>query len=162
VIIRDAKIDDLPRLLEIYNQAVRNSAATFDLEEPTLEQRREWFSHYGGNYPLLVAEIDGVPVGYCCLSRFRDKPAYSKTVESSVYVDEAYHGRGIGTALMKEILQRAADIGYHVVVAGITGGNDASVRLHVALGFQYIGCFKEVGFKFDKWQDVHFYQRFLS
>ncbi|WAH35280.1 GNAT family N-acetyltransferase [Alicyclobacillus dauci] len=162
MVVRDAVIEDLPYLLEIYNQAVRNSAATFDLEESSLEQRKVWFSHYSDSHPLIVCEVDGVVAGYASLSRFRDKAAYDKTVESSVYVDEAFHGQGIGKTLMREILQRAREIGHHVVIAGITGGNEASIKLHVSLGFEYIGCFKEVGFKFGRWQDVHFYQLLLS
>lgn len=160
--IREAELDDLPRLLEIYNFSVKTSAATFDLEEQTLEQRTEWFSHYGGKYPLIVAIIDDVVVGYCSLSRFRSKPAYEKSVESSVYIDESFHGQGIGKRLMHEILHRAREIGYHTVIAGITGGNEASVKLHVGLGFQLVGCFKEVGFKFGQWQEVHFYQLLLD
>jgi L-amino acid N-acyltransferase len=160
--IRNAELADLPRLLEIYNYSVRTSAATFDLEEQTFSQRAEWFSHYGEKHPLLVALVDGVVAGYSSLSRFRTKPAYDKTVESSVYVDRAYHGQGIGKKLMVEILQRATELGHHTVIAGITGGNEASVRLHISLGFQFIGCFREVGFKFGEWQDVHFYQLFLD
>jgi L-amino acid N-acyltransferase len=160
--IRDAELDDLPKLLEIYNFSVRTSAATFDLEEQTLEQRTEWFSHYGGKYPLIVAIIDDVVVGYSSLSRFRSKPAYEKSVESSVYVDESFYGQGIGKRLMHEILHRARQIGYHTVIAGITGGNEASVRLHMGLGFQFVGCFKEVGYKFGQWQEVHFYQLLID
>src|SRR5579875_803805 len=117
--IRDAHIDDLPRTLTIYNQSVVKSTATFDLEEKTLEERQEWFSHHGGAHPLIVAELDGEVVGYSCLSRFRDKPAYAKTVESSVYIDERHTGKGIGKLLMKEILKRAVELGHHVVIAEI-------------------------------------------
>ena len=160
--IRDANVADLPTLLAIYNHSVRLSTATFDLVDQTIEERREWFSHYGGKHPLIVDEIDGQVAGYCSLSRYRHKPAYDHTVESSVYVDERFQRRGIGGALMQEVLRRASDLRHHVVVAGITGGNDASVRLHLNLGFQYVGCFREVGFKFGQWQDVHFYQLILA
>lgn len=159
--IRSAQVSDLPKLLEIYNEAVRNTTATFDLEEQTLEQRRAWYSHYSKSHPLLVAEHLNEVVGYSCLSRYRAKPAYDHTVESSVYIGASHWGKGIGTALMQHLLQKASELGHHVVVAGITDGNDASVRLHERLGFQYVGCFREVGFKFGAWQDVHFYQCFL-
>ncbi|MHB8566348.1 MAG: GNAT family N-acetyltransferase [Nitrososphaerales archaeon] len=160
--IRNATIDDLPKLLDIYNYVVKTSAATFDIEAQTLEQKKLWFYDHGGGYPLIVGELDGSVIGYCSLSHFRDKPAYSKTVESSIYVDNMHQGRGFGKVLMTEILRRASDLGYHVVIAGIVGDNEMSVRLHLALGFQYIGCFKEVGYKFNKWQDVMFYQLSLS
>jgi len=110
---------------------------------------------------LIVGEINGDVVGYCSLSRFRDKPAYAKTVESSVYVASEFQGRGIGTLLMREIIRRAMELGYHTIIAGIAAGNESSVKLHTSLGFQYIGSFKEVGFKFGKWQDVLFYQLHL-
>lgn len=135
--------------------------ATFDLDEFTLDERREWFSHYGGHYPLIVAEQDGVIAGYASLSRYREKAAYDRTVESSVYVHPKFHGQGIGKALMVDILERAKTCGHHVVIAGITSGNEASVRLHEGLGFQFVGRFREVGHKFGQWQDVDFYQLIL-
>lgn len=160
-IIRPAVIEDLPSLLEIYNHAVRTTVATFDLAEFTLDQRRAWFSHYGGKYPLIVAERAGRIVGYASLSRYREKAAYDRTVESSVYIHPDFQGQGVGKALMVDILAQAVSLGHHVVIAGITGGNDASVRLHVGLGFELVGAFREVGWKFDQWQDVHFYQLIL-
>ncbi len=162
MIIRDSTVLDLPDLTQIYNLAVLSSTATFDIEPQTLEQRSEWFSHYDDKYPLIVAEITERVIGYCSLSRYRTKPAYDRTVESSVYVDPLFHGRGIGKELMREVLRRASEIGYHVVIAGITEGNDASVRLHTSLGFQHVGRLREVGRKFDQWQDVNFYELVLT
>ncbi|MFC7749562.1 GNAT family N-acetyltransferase [Paenibacillus thermoaerophilus] len=161
MLIRDAVPADLPALLDIYNDAIRKLTATFDLEEQTLEQRTEWFRHYGGRYPLIVADIGGTVAGYACLSKFRDKPAYDRTVELSVYIGEAYRGRGVGNALVKEILARAAEHRHHVVVSGITAGNEASIRMHEKFGFELCGRFREVGFKFGEWQDVLFYQLVL-
>lgn len=162
MLIRDATIADLPRIVEIYNQAVRTSAATFDLQVTTIESRQAWFSHYGGLYPLIVAEDAGAVIGYCSLSKFRDKEAYQRTVESSVYIDQAHTGKRLGKALMDEILKRAKQCKHHVVIAGITGGNEISVKLHTALGFTFVGCFREVGYKFNQWQDVHFYQLIIE
>lgn len=162
MLIRNAVVTDLPCIVDIYNQSVQSSAATLDLEETTVESRQEWFSHYGGRYPLIVAEEDGIVIGYCSLSKFRDKEGYHRTVESSVYLHEAHMGKGLGRALMTEMLNRAKDLHHHVVVAGITGGNEVSVRLHTALGFTFVGCFREVGDKFNQWQDVHFYQRIID
>lgn len=161
IIVRDARVEDLPAMLDIYNWAVVNSTATFDLEVQTLEQRMEWFKKYGGRYPLIVAEEDGQVMGYSCLSRFREKEAYARTVESSVYIGKDFWGKGVGKLLMNEILKRAAELGHHAVIAGITTGNDASVKLHVQLGFEPIGRFKEVGHKFGEWQDVTFYELIL-
>lgn len=160
--IRDAVLSDLPMMLEIYNHAVRNLVATFDLEELSLGQREVWFHKHGGKYPLIVAESAGIVAGYSCLSSFREKPAYGKTTEFSVYIAEGQRGKGVGTALMAEILARAAQLEYHTVISGIVGGNEASVKLHEKFGFSCIGRFQEVGFKFGEWQDVHFYQLMLE
>lgn len=161
LMIRDATQEDLPSILHIYNEAIRTLAATFDLEEQTIEQRAVWFAKYGGKYPLIVAEQDGEVAGYCCLSSFREKPAYNKTVELSIYISAKRRGNGIGNALMGAILQRARLLGYHTVIGGITAGNEASVRLHEKYGFTKVGHFREVGFKFGEWQDVCFYQLIL-
>lgn len=162
IYVREGHIDDLPDLLSIYNQAVVETSATFDLEPQTLEQRREWFARYGGDHPLLVAEDERGVLGYATLSQFRPKPAYGNTVESSVYVDERCRGQGVGMALMQELLRRAAALGYHCVLAGVVAGNEGSVRLHRKLGFQHVGCLREVGFKFGRWHDVHWYELFLN
>lgn len=159
--IREASIEDVPAMLAIYNEAVLNQTSTFDLVEQTIEQRQKWFLKYGGRFPLIVAEMNGQVVGYCSLSPFRDKEAYERTVEISVYIDKEQRGNGIGRALMTEIIKLAKEIGHHTIIAGITAGNDVSVKIHEKFGFEYIGCFKEVGYKFDKWQDVLFYQKML-
>jgi len=159
--IREATRGDLPALLEIYNDAVLRSPATFDLEPQSFAQRESWFSEHGPLYPLVVAESEGRVLGYASLSGFRDKPGYSKSVEDSVYVSRDFQGKGVGKALMKELLARAVKLGYHTVVAGIVPPNEASVRLHEGFGFLYVGNFREVGFKFSRWQDVAFYQLFL-
>lgn len=90
--IREAEVEDLPEMLAIYNYAIKNWTATFDLEEQTLHQRRKWFNQHGDKYPLIVAEVDGTVAGYCSLSPFKDKKAYEKTVEISIYLSKAYHG----------------------------------------------------------------------
>ncbi|MCP3032287.1 N-acetyltransferase family protein [Halobacillus sp. A1] len=155
---RDAVLEDLPIMLDIYNEAVRDLTATFDLEEQTLEERKSWFSKHGEKYPLIVAELDGQASGYCGLSSFRGKPGYAYTAEVSVYVSSIQQGKGIGSVLLKEILQRAFDLGYHTIIGGISGDNPQSVQLHKKFGFTYAGSLKEVGYKFGEWQDVHFYQ----
>ncbi|WP_040952877.1 GNAT family N-acetyltransferase [Gorillibacterium massiliense] len=160
--IRDAAATDVPAILDIYNEAVATSTATFDLEPQTLEARMEWFSHYGERYPLIVAELDGQVAGYCSLSQFRTKPAYNATVELSIYLGEKYHGQGIGTQLMNEIIKRSKAMGFHTIVACITVGNDGSVRFHERFGFELVATFKEVGYKFNRWLDVYFFQLMLD
>ena len=161
IVVRDAIRSDLRALLDIYNNAVLTSTSTFDLEPLTLGQRAKWLSEHGRMHPLVVAESNGLVVGYASLSPFRDKPGHSKSAEDSVYVHRDFQGRGVGTSLMKAILARAVSLGYHTIIAGIVPPNEASVRLHERFGFAYVGNFSEVGFKFSRWQDVAFYQLLL-
>ncbi|QRG68413.1 GNAT family N-acetyltransferase [Brevibacillus choshinensis] len=158
VSIRDAQISDLPAMLAIYNHAVNTLVATFDLEEQTLEQREVWFHKHGGRYPLIVAEDGDEVIGYCCLSAFREKPAYGNTAELSIYIAENQRGKSVGSALMRDIQKRTRELGFHVVISGITGGNEASVRLHEKFGFTLVGKLREVGYKFGEWHDVHYYE----
>lgn len=160
--IRDAVASDLPSILNIYNYAVKYLAASFDIEEKSLAERETWFSEHQGKYPLIVAELNGTVVGYCCLTKFRDKAAYSRSSELSIYIEPGHWGEGIGTALMQNLLLRAKKLGYHAIVAGITSDNEVSIRLHKKFGFELVGCFKEVGFKFSRWHDVHFYQLLID
>ncbi|MFK7695265.1 GNAT family N-acetyltransferase [Paenibacillus sp. HJGM_3] len=160
--IRPATISDVPAILAIYNDAIENLTATFDLTPQTLEERRVWFQQFGERYPIFAAEWDGEFAGYACLTMYRVKPAYSRTAELSIYLDKRFHGRGIGTGLMGEVLREAEARGFHVILSAITGGNETSVRLHHKFGFELVGTFKEVGYKFGAWQDVWFYQKTLN
>ncbi|MCR4436506.1 MAG: N-acetyltransferase family protein [Clostridiales bacterium] len=162
MIIRDGELSDLEQLTAIYNWAVENTTATFDLAKQSTASRLEWFNQHTGVHPLIVAELDGKAVGYCTLSKFREKEAYIKTVEISVYIHPSYQRRGIGTALVEEMIQRGKKLGHHVIIAGITAGNDISVKLHQKFGFELCGHMKEVGKKFGKWQDVLFYQLIIE
>ncbi len=161
MVVRDAREEDIEQIAGIYNWAVANTTASFDINAVSLENRREWFSHYGGNHPLVVAEEDGKVVGYSSLSKFRDKEGYARTVELSVYIDPSCHGRGIGRILMAEIIERGRKLGHHAIMSGITGGNDISIKMHEKFGFTPCGHMKEVGHKFGAWQDVLFYQLIL-
>jgi len=160
--VRVATGDDVPTLLAIYNHAVRTTTATFDLDEWTLAERMVWFEKFTDRYPLLVAVEAGEVVGYGCLSPFRDKPAYRNSAETSVYVHPEHQRKGIGRHLVEALVERARTIGFHTLIAGITTGNVGSVLLHEALGFQLVGTFRQVGYKFDVWQDVEFYQLMIE
>lgn len=156
--IREAAITDLEQITEIYNWAVVNTTATFDTHIQTVEDRKTWFAHYGGVHPLFVAELDGRVVGYGSLSKFREKEAYARTVELSVYIHPDFQGKGIGKSIMQRLIDMGRQLGHHAIISVITAGNDTSVKMHEKFGFTYYGQLKEVGYKFDKWQDVLFYQ----
>lgn len=160
MIIRTAKLRDLEQLLDIYNYEVLHGTATFDLNPKTLEERLIWFQeHNVGNHPLIVAEKEGKVVGYASLSPYRAKEAYIRTVELSIYIHPEYRRQGIARELMAEIVNMAkVDKNIHTVVSVITGGNEASVKLHGEFGFTYCGTLCEVGEKFGRSLDIVNYQ----
>lgn len=160
MLIRKAELKDLEDLLEIYNYEVVYGISTLDIHPKTLEEWKQWFdTHNIDNHPLIVAEIDGHAVGYASLSPYREKEAYCSTVELSVYVDVSYRKMGIADALMKAILDMAReDESIHMVVSVITGGNEASIRLHDKYGFTYCGSIHEVGVKFSEYRDIENYE----
>lgn len=160
MIIRKAEIADLKELLDIYNYEVKHGVATLDLEPKTLEEWKEWFSkHNVDNHPLFVAEVDHCVAGYVSLSSYREKEAFKTTVELSIYIGADYRKRGIAAALMAFILDEAKkDERIHTVVSVITGGNEASRRLHEKFGFEFCGTIKEVGMKFGEYRDIENYR----
>ena len=129
--IRLATPADLPRLVEIYNQAIASHTATADTIPFSVETRRGWFNvHTPDTYPIYVYEGDGhLVVGYLSISPYRDRPALSRTAEISYYVDYSQHGRGIGSALMDHALQDARRIGKKVYLAILLEWNTSSLRL---------------------------------
>lgn len=159
--IRKATIEDVPEITHIYNHAILNTTATFDIQPKTRQDRLEWFEKHGDGSPLLVGEIDGKVAGWADYRPFGTRAAYRFTVENAVYVDDNYRGRGVGMALMNEILKIAVDKGFHAIVALIVQGNEASERLHSKLGFELVGTMHEVGYKFDQWLDVLIYEKIL-
>jgi len=160
-IVRPASEDDLPGILEIYNDAILNTTATFDTEPQTLEEKREWLQETSYPYVVLVAERRDQVVGWASLRRFRPKVAYRYTTENSVYVRGDCHAEGIGTALMRILLEKAAENGFHTIIAGIAGDNPASLRLHRRFSFVVVGVEREVGYKFERWIDVTWMQKML-
>jgi len=156
LVTRAARLDDLPRLTEIYNHYVVHSPATFDLEPKTLDQRREWFSQFAeaGRHRLLVADENGVILGYAGAMRWRPKPAYDTTVETSIYCAPESVGRGVGGNLYAALFDAIAGENIHRIVAGYVPPNPASAALHERFGFRPVGTFSEVGYKFGRYRDV--------
>lgn len=158
--IRIAQEKDLPVLTEIYNEAILKTAATFDTEIKTIEQRRDWFvSHH--KLPIWVCERDGKVIGWASLSAWSDRCAYSGTIENSVYIFEKFQGQGAGKLLMDQLILFARENKFKTIIARISDGNLPSIHLHRRYGFESIGVMKSVGFKFDRWIDVHMMQLML-
>ncbi|HEY9660960.1 MAG TPA: N-acetyltransferase family protein [Allocoleopsis sp.] len=162
--VRPATHADLPFILEIYNEAVLNTTASYDYNPTTLEARVEWYeNHLQNNLPILVAELtDGTIAGWSSLSAFRRAEGYCFTAEDSVYVAVAYRGKGIGKQLLIPLIEAAQQRGLHSIVAGIDAENEVSIGLHARLGFETVACLKEVAFKFDRWLDLVLMQRMLK
>jgi len=159
--IRTAVVDDLPALTAIYNHYVVHTPITFDVATFQPEQRRAWFDEHSatGRHRLIVAEEAGNVAGYSSTSRWRPKPAYDTTVESSVYVHRDLVGRGIGRQLYSALFDAIAGEDVRTIVAGVALPNDASVALQERCGFRQVGVFREVGRKFDRFWDVAWFQR---
>ena len=164
LLTRCAVTDDLPRLTEIYNHHVVHSPATFDLEPKTVAQRAEWFAQFAqtGRYRLVVAEEAGIVVGYTGTTRFRVKPAYDRTVETTIYCAPQSVGRGIGAQLYAALFDALAQEDVHRIVAGFVPPNPASEKLHQRFGFKTVGVFTEQGYKFGRYWDVCWMERALT
>ncbi len=160
--IRPATEADLTAINVIYNFYVETSPATFDLEPLTDGARGEWFAtRQASNLPVLVAEIADQVAGWCCLSQWSPKKAYSTTVDESIYISDELRGKGVGKALLGTILESAGALGAQVVMAGIVGCQGPSLALHRSLGFVEAGRYRHMGYKLGSWHDLHWYQRHL-
>ena len=160
--VRLAERRDAGAIRAIYNLEVAESTVTFDLVPRMLDEQVEWIDAHSGAHPAVVAADDaGEVVGFGSLSPFKERPAYSPTVEDSVYVRRDRRGRGVGRLLLDELLRLAVDHGFHSVIARIVGNYEASIALHVACAFELVGTEREVGRKFGRWLDVVEMQRML-
>jgi len=162
ITVRHATPEDLPKITEIYNDAVLNTIATFDTQPMTLEVQQQWFNEHGPKYPIMVADVDGQIAGWASLSRWSGRCAYANTAEISVYVAKTHQGMGIGRQLIRAITDEGQRVGLHTVIARIAGGNDVSIRLHESVGFTHIGIMREVGEKFGKRIDVYMMQKIYT
>lgn len=159
VVIRQAVLADLKAITGIYNEAVLTTVATFDTEPKSEAERRAWFEAHDSRHPILVAELDKLIVGWASLSQWSDRLAYADTAEISLYVQEACRGQGIGKQLIEAITSEGEKAGLHTVIARIVAGNQVSIRLHEAAGFEHIGIMREVGRKFGRRLDVYLMQK---
>lgn len=160
--IRPALESDLDAINAIYNHYVLTSTCTYQEEPSTGEERLAWFRGRSEAHPVVVAEVDGEVVGWASLSPFRDRSAYRRTVEASIYIRHDRQRLGIGRALLLDLIDRARALGHRALIGGVSAEQEASIRLQESLGFRKVGHFREVGYKFDQWLDVAFYQLMLG
>ncbi|HZU60771.1 MAG TPA: arsinothricin resistance N-acetyltransferase ArsN1 family B [Solirubrobacteraceae bacterium] len=146
----------------VYAPYVRDSVISFEAEPPDEVEMRQRMETVSARYPWLVAEVDGRVVGYAYASQHRDRAAYRWAVDVAVYLEAGHHGQGIGGALYEALFQALSRQGLRMACAGITLPNPASVALHRKLGFEIVGVYRQIGWKFDRWHDVAWYQRRLG
>jgi phosphinothricin acetyltransferase len=160
--LRLATIDDAEAIRQIYNLEVTTSTATFDLVPRSLEDQQAYLAARSGAHAVVVATEGDEVRGFGSLSTWRDRPAYSTSVEDSVYVHRDHHGQGVGKALLTELVDTATRHGFHACMARIVGGHDASIALHRSCGFEVVGTEREIGRKFGRWLDVVLMERLLA
>ena len=162
ITVRHATERDVPAITEIYNYEVLNGTATFDLEPKSLEDRLKWFHQTQRPPHCVVVADDGTSVvGWGCLHPFHTRAAYRFTTEDSVYIHQDRRGEGIGKLILERLIEQAWLGGFHTIMAGMSEGNEASVRLHERFGFELVGRQREVGYKFERWLDVTWMQKML-
>lgn len=157
--IRPCETADLRKLGAIYGWYVEQSYATFALEAPSAKQwASDWEIARERGFPWLVGVEQGEVIGYTNAGSFFPRPAYDSTVVSSIYLEQAYVGRGLGRPLYEAAIEALRSSGFHLAVAGITLPNRGSLVLHETLGFTPVGTFREVGYKLGAWRDVSWWQ----
>ncbi|CDX30367.1 GNAT family N-acetyltransferase [Mesorhizobium sp. WSM4935] len=165
IAIRPATATDLDRITEIYADAVTHGTASYELEPPSRAEMGDRFDNLeAGGFPYLVAEKNGVVLGYAYAGPFRPRPAYRFVVEDSVYVAPEAKGQGVGSALMQALIEAARAAGFRQIIAVIGDGHadSASVRLHEKLGFRHSGRLEGSGYKHGRWLDTVFMQLSLN
>ena len=158
VLIREVSAEDIRAVTEIFNHYIENSTASFNIKPFTIGEMEERMESIYPEYPYFVAELNGEIVGFCYAHPWKEREAYKHTWESTIYLSPSAVGKGIGERLMRRLIQESPLKGCRVMIACITGGNNASIRLHEKLGFRQVSHFRNVGYKFGNYLDVVDYQ----
>jgi phosphinothricin acetyltransferase len=164
VMLRAGTLSDLPRLTDIYNHFVIETPTTFDTVAFTVDERREWFSHYHetGRHRLIVAEREGIVLGYTTSSPYSSRAAYDTTVETTILCAPEFVGQGIGKLLYAALFEALTAEDVHTALARVTLPNKGSHDIHLHFGYREMGIMREAGRKFGKYWDVGFYQKMLG
>jgi len=160
--IRAPRAGDAAEICRIYNHFVANSTVTFGTEPVSEKEMTAEISAVSEKFPWVVWEDEGRLLGYAMASEWKSRCAYRFSVETTIYLDPGAAGRGIGTILYQDLLERVAAAGHHSALGGIALPNPASIALHEKLGFVKVGHLREVGWKFDQWIDVGYWQKIFG
>ena len=159
--LRDAEPSDADAICSIYNEYILNTTITFEETPLQAEEMASRIRLVMQSYPWLVYEKDSRVVGYAYAGKWKERSAYRYSVETAIYMDSRHVGKGIGTQLMKELLNRLKAVSLHSVISGIALPNPASVALCERFGFKKIAHFSEVGYKMNRWIDVGYWELLL-
>lgn len=160
-VVRTATKADAPAITELLNHYIETSTSLFILEPQTLEERFAWLEQRSELHPAVVAEIGGTFVGWGALSVHNPRAGYRHSADTSVYVHPDHHRRGVGRAILGELIGRARAVNHHTLIALCCTESRPSIALHEAVGFQKVGELREVGRKFDRWLNVAHLQLIL-
>jgi L-amino acid N-acyltransferase len=161
--IIDCDTRHLAAMQAIFNEAIANTTALYDYVPRSVEVMQQWLADKrASNYPILGAVTDdGELMGFASYGPFRMRPAYKYSIEHSIYVDTRYRGQGVARELMQRLIAAAEAQDYHMMIGGIDAANEASIQMHLRLGFSHCGTVRQAGFKFGRWLDLEFYQIIL-
>jgi phosphinothricin acetyltransferase len=162
IAIRDARSEDAFALALIYNQGIVDRLATLETEERTADERRAWLEARGPRHPVIVAEADGLVVGFGSLNVFNPRKAYEHVADFSLYVERSWRGKGVGRILLQALIDRARRIGYHKMILSAFPFNPAGMALYEKSGFRVVGVYKEQGLLDGAWVDTIIMEKLLS
>lgn len=156
--IREVQLKDAPVIAEIYNYFIAHTVVTFEENPVTPEAMKQRIADHTDQLPWLVYEKDQTVLGFAYASEWKSRCAYKHSIESTIYLNPEATGKGIGYTLYRELIDQLKALNFHAVIGAISLPNDASIGLHKKLGFEQVGQFKEVGFKFNQWVDVSYWE----
>ncbi len=156
--IRQVAMEDATQICEIYNYYIENTIVSFEESPLTPQEMASRIQEIIPSLPWIIHEVDNQIAGYAYASKWKGRCAYRYSVESTVYLSPDATGKGIGSMLYQALLDQLKEQRFHTVIGGISLPNEASIKLHEKFGFQKVAHFSEVGFKFDKWVDVGYWE----
>lgn len=159
--IREVHPDDAAQIAGIYNRYILETTISFETQPLSAEDMRKRIEEISSYFPYLVAENNGKLIGYCYAHPWKERAAYCKTLETTIYLASEAKGKGLGTRLMDRLIDECRNRGYHVLIACITAENEESCQFHERLGFKKVSHFEQVGQKFGRWLDVADYELIL-
>ena len=161
LVFRPVKLDDAAIIAHIYNYYIVNTTITFEVKPLSTDEMRQRIAEISAKHPYFVCEHKGQVIGYCYVHPWRTRAAFLHTAELSIYLDHDFCGKGVGSILVKRMIEICRNLEFHVLIACVTSENDSSLHFHEHLGFRHVAHYDEVGWKFDHWIGLDDYQLML-